>query len=100
MVYFEIKQRSKNIALMSEFISDIKDNKALEDEQKVKKLVDLLTLNGYRVTKATDEKVKAFRKDLSIGMMLLGFGMFGVGLFFYFLYYYFIQKPKMLEVYI
>jgi len=100
MLYFELKQKKINSKKMSDFISDIKDNHSLSREEKSEKLVNLLSFNGYKVIKATKDRVKAVKKDISFALILLGFSMFGVGLFFYLGYYYLVQKERVTEVYI
>lgn len=100
MLYFEIKQRRVNTQLLSNYISDIKDNKSLNHDEKSDKLVDLLTANGFKVIHRDETKVQAMRKDKSVALILIGFGFFGVGAVIYLGYYFFIQKPRMYEIFI
>lgn len=100
MLYFELKQKKINSKKISDFISDIKDDQSLSNKEKGEKLVNLLSLNGYKVVRATKDRVKAIKKDISFALILISFGVFGVGVLFYLGYYYFIQKERVIEVYI
>ena len=94
-VYFgkEKKDREVYQAVFNDFELKIAKRKELSNKEKIELFEQMLEQNGYNVVEVTDTTVKAQKKILSMGLMMMGIGIYIVGLLLYLVYYFYLQKP-------
>ena len=93
-VYFGKEKKDREIyqAVFDNFeLKIVKKN--LSNKEKIELFEQMLEQNGYNVIEVTDTTVKAQKKILSIGLMMIGIGIYIIGLFLYLVYYFYFQKP-------
>jgi len=94
-VHFGKEKKDREIyqAVFDNFESKIAKRKNLNDKEKIELFEQMLEQNGYKVTEITETTVKAQKKILSMGLMMMGTGIYIVGLLVYLVYYFYLQKP-------
>ena len=94
-VYFGKERNDRKLyqAVFDDFELKTVNRKNLNKSQKIELFEQMLEQNGYKVVEVTENSVKAQKKILSMGMMMIGTGVYIVGLFVYLLYYFYLQKP-------
>jgi hypothetical protein len=99
-IYFLIQEKSsmkKYQAIFDNFYIQMRDDKSLSSDEKVKYLKKMLEGNEYSVLYASKDGVRGEKKIFSIGWLFVGIGTVYVGLLVYILYYFYFQKPHVVE---
>jgi len=94
-VYFGKEKKDREIyqAVFDDFESKTAKRKNLSNKEKIELFEQMLEQNGYKVVEVTETSVKAQKKILSMGLMMIGTGVYIVGLLVYLVYYFYLQKP-------
>ena len=94
-VYFGREKKDRKIyqAVFDDFELKTVNRNNLSNREKIGLFEQMLEQNGYKVVEVTENSVKAQKKILSMGLMMIGMGIYIVGLLFYLLYYFYFQKP-------
>jgi len=94
-VYFGKEKKDRKIyqAVFDDFERKTVNRKNFTNETKIELFEKMLEQNGYKIVEVTPTTVKAQKKILSMGLMMIGTGIYIVGLLFYLLYYFYFQKP-------
>ena len=94
-VYFgkEKKDRKVYQAVFDNFELNTANRTNLSNREKIELFEQMLEQNGYKIVEVTETSVKAQKKILSMGLMMIGTGVYIIGLFVYLLYYFYLQKP-------
>jgi len=94
-VYFgkEKKDRKVYQAVFDNFELKTANRTNLSNREKIELFEQMLEQNGYKIVEVTETSVKAQKKILSMGLMMIGTGVYIIGLFVYLLYYFYLQKP-------
>ncbi|RUM71116.1 MAG: hypothetical protein DSZ07_01220 [Sulfurovum sp.] len=94
-VYFgkEKKDRKVYQAVFDNFELNTANRTNLSNREKIELFEQMLEQNGYKIVHVTETSVKAQKKILSMGLMMIGTGVYIIGLFVYLLYYFYLQKP-------
>jgi len=94
-VYFGKERKDREIyqSVFDDFELKTVSRKKLKNSEKIELFEQMLEQNGYKIIEVTSTEVKAQKKILSMGLMMIGTGIYIVGLFVYLLYYFYFQKP-------
>jgi hypothetical protein len=94
-VYFGKEKKDREIyqAVFDDFELKTVTRKNLTDREKIELFEQMLEQNGYKVVDVTETTVKAQKKILSMGLMMIGTGVYIIGLLVYLVYYFYLQKP-------
>lgn len=94
-VYFGKEKKDREIyqAVFDDFELKTAKRKNLSNKEKIELFEQMLEQNGYKVVEVTETTVKAQKKILSMGLMMIGTGIYIVGLLVYLVYYFYLQKP-------
>jgi hypothetical protein len=94
-VYFGKEKKDKKTyqSVFDDFEQKTLNRKNLNNQEKIELFEQMLEQNGYKVVSVTETSVKAQKKILSLGLMMIGVGIYIVGLLLYLLYYFYFQKP-------
>ncbi len=94
-VYFGKEKKDRNIyqAVFDDFELTTANRKNLSNREKIELFEQMLEQNGYKIVEVTQTTVKARKKILSMGLMMIGTGVYIVGLLVYLVYYFYLQKP-------
>ena len=97
-VYFGKEKKDRKIyqAVFDDFELKTAKRKNLTNDKKIELFEQMLEQNGYKIVEVTSTTVKAQKKILSMGLMMIGTGVYLIGLLFYFLYYFYLQKPHVI----
>ena len=99
VLVYEKRLREENIAKLSAYAAKVAGDEALDDREKMTRLIDLFTQNRYRIETAEGKTLIVSRREFSVGAALIWLALGGVGLIAY-LVYYFLKKPETLRVYL
>ena len=94
-VYFgkEKKDREVYQAVFDDFELKTATREDLTNREKIELFEQMLEQNGYKIVAVTESSVKAQKKIVSMGLMMIGIGVYIVGLLVYLVYYFYLQKP-------
>jgi hypothetical protein len=93
-VYFGKEKKDREIyqAVFDDFELKTAKRKDLSNKEKIELFEQMLEQNGYKVVEVTETTVKAQKKILSMGLMMIGIGVYIIGLLVYLVYYFYLQK--------
>lgn len=96
-VYFyffvERKDRSKYEAVFTDFQKKVRNDTALDQEEKKTLFQSMLKQNGYTLTSTSKTQICGEKRILSMSLLAMSLGVYLVGVFVYLGYYFWIQKP-------
>ncbi|MCF6200775.1 MAG: hypothetical protein L3J42_01400 [Hydrogenimonas sp.] len=97
VLVYERRQREENIVKLQNYVAKVISDASLLDREKMVRVMDLFTQNGYKVEDMKESMLTVSRREFSVGAALLWFSLGGVGFVLY-LIYYFLKEPESLRV--
>ncbi|HFQ62365.1 MAG TPA: hypothetical protein ENK39_08750 [Epsilonproteobacteria bacterium] len=91
--FVERKEKFKYQKVFDDFQIKIKDNIALNNEQKMQQYEEMLRHNGYNITSSTRTRIQGEKRIFYASLLAMGLGLYFVGALVYLAYYFWIQKP-------
>ncbi|HHD79138.1 MAG TPA: hypothetical protein ENK98_05840 [Epsilonproteobacteria bacterium] len=97
--YFFVERRDKPKyqKIFDDFGEKIKQDSALNNEEKREQYTQMLHQNGYTVTESSQTKVRGEKRILSMSLLAMSIGAYYVGVLVYLAYYFWVQKPNVVE---
>ena len=97
LLFQEKNGMRKYQAIFDDFFIKMKQDKTLNNKEKIDLLEDMLHLNSYNIINKSQIGVIGEKRLFSMGWLFVGIGTFYIGLIVYLSYFFYFQKPHIVN---